>query len=452
MMYSQNKEGLVTYNALRQVLPCWISHAAQGMARDHVNPVNNCIRVFVRDGDTRTPATSILDLVQPDDRESPTGSVLPEPWAWTPKDATTFRPPKLEKKDGCWPLGRPYDPDRIPDGEQVFPKVTALSVRLPADPEERATRRFPCFGCCLKRFLTRRACESSAALTWDFQFQCFAYSSSLPRASEPEERIGPEYLNRTIENDQMTLAPENSWIEWELPNEFLGELPPSDEKTWMFGHQSYPLKRPWPSYDWPANHRQMYSVVAITTEPNKLVSSILDRHVHPFSFHADSDAKIALWLRKLLELLRHSNRLDKAEDPTRRVPPVPDFRPTAASATLTSPLCSWRQHALHVLRFEPIFLENMRFHACLCALLLGFAVASPAGLIHQGVILGSIAGLIPIATADRFTLRNGYGTVEARYHLTAYDCSDPSEVQAYSSIPANHCNTRATPVRMDRPT
>ena len=50
MMYNRNEEGVVTCNALRQVPPCWISRAAQGAARDHVNPVNGCIRVFVRDG------------------------------------------------------------------------------------------------------------------------------------------------------------------------------------------------------------------------------------------------------------------------------------------------------------------------------------------------------------------------------------------------------------------
>ena len=96
--------------------------------------------------------------------------------------------------------------------------------------------------------------------------------------------------------------------------------------------------------------------------------------------------------------------------------------------------------------------ENMCFRASLCTLLLGFAITSSAGLTHRSTTLGSLAGLLTAASADRFTLRNGYGTVEARYHLTAYDCSDPSEVQAYSSIPASHCSTRATPVRKDRPT
>ena len=34
----------------------------------------------------------------------------------------------------------------------------------------------------------------------------------------------------------------------------------------------------------------------------------------------------------------------------------------------------------------------------------------------------------------------------------AYDCSDPTEVQAYSSIPARQYSTRATPVQRERPT
>ena len=41
----------------------------------------------------------------------------------------------------------------------------------------------------------------------------------------------------------------------------------------------------------------------------------------------------------------------------------------------------------------------------------------------------------PSTVADRFALHNKYGIVDNRYQLMAYDCSDPSEVQAYSSIP-----------------
>ena len=48
--------------------------------------------------------------------------------------------------------------------------------------------------------------------------------------------------------------------------------------------------------------------------------------------------------------------------------------------------------------------------------------------------------------------RNAYGTVEDRYQLTAYDCSDPTEVQAYSSVPERPCSVRATPVQRTRPT
>ena len=58
----------------------------------------------------------------------------------------------------------------------------------------------------------------------------------------------------------------------------------------------------------------------------------------------------------------------------------------------------------------------------------------------------------PSATADRFALHNSYCTVENRYHLTAYDCSDPTEVQAYSSVPAKPCNARTTPAQRERPT
>ncbi len=36
----------------------------------------------------------------------------------------------------------------------------------------------------------------------------------------------------------------------------------------------------------------------------------------------------------------------------------------------------------------------------------------------------------PSTTADRFALHNKYGVVGNRYHLTAYDCSDSTEVQA----------------------
>ena len=87
-------------------------------------------------------------------------------------------------------------------------------------------------------------------------------------------------------------------------------------------------------------------------------------------------------------------------------------------------------------------------------LLLGLLVA-PSVAATNCLTLGSLIGILqtyPVVMANRFALRNGYGTVEARYHLTAYDCSDPTEVQAYSSIPSSHCSVRATPVQKDQPT
>ncbi len=64
----------------------------------------------------------------------------------------------------------------------------------------------------------------------------------------------------------------------------------------------------------------------------------------------------------------------------------------------------------------------------------------------------SLLSTCPSATVDRFALCNSYGTVENRYHLTAYDCSDPTKVQAYSSVPAKPCNVWITPVQRERPT
>ena len=42
---------------------------------------------------------------------------------------------------------------------------------------------------------------------------------------------------------------------------------------------------------------------------------------------------------------------------------------------------------------------------------------------------------------------SGMGTAQLKPGTTSrpYDCSDPSEVQAYSSVPASHCSTWATP-------
>ena len=86
--------------------------------------------------------------------------------------------------------------------------------------------------------------------------------------------------------------------------------------------------------------------------------------------------------------------------------------------------------------------------------LLGLVVTCPLATANR-LALYPLLGLLhpcPMVTVNRFALRNGYGTVEARYHLTVYDCSDPTEVQEYSSISASQCSVRATPVQKDRPT
>ena len=215
----------------------------------------------------------------------------------------------------------------------------------------------------------------------------------------------------------------------------------------MLSCRDHPRRRPWPLHDLPVSRRHVNSVVTTLTEQNELVSSPLYYLFHLFPSHADSDTEIALWPRKLIRLLRHCNRDCETKDRIRRTPQAPSLvsillRETAASST-------WPQTVPNTVKFRPLPLEKMHLHASLCALLLGFAITSSADLIHQSATLVSLSGLLSVAAADRFTHRNGYGIVEAGYHLTAYDCSDPSEVQAYSSIPASHCSTRATPVRKD---
>ena len=145
-------------------------------------------------------------------------------------------------------------------------------------------------------------------------------------------------------------------------------------------------------------------------------------------------------------------RLGEEKERTLRTPQVADHaavspRPTAAASTLPLFLSSYPapRPGPDPTAVAPLFRADMCLRASLCALLLGLVITSSTGRIHRSATLGSLVGLLTAVSAGLFTLRNGYGTVEARYHLTAYDCSEPSEVQAYSSIPASHCSTRATP-------
>ena len=239
------------------------------------------------------------------------------------------------------------------------------------DLEERVVRRLPCFGRCLKSPLTQQARESSAALAGDvlsgrtaisltrvfpekgysthgvlFHCQCLFYGVSSPLTGNPKGNVGPACSSDRSGSDQTTLAPGDPLMEWEFTNESPGRFFPSDEKTWMFRCRGCPLRRPWPWYYLPASRRPLNSVVAIPTKQNKPVSSILYHPVHLFPSHADSYAETTSWLSKPIKPLRRSHRICENEDPTRRAQQVLGFapipsRPTAASATLTSPLGSW---------------------------------------------------------------------------------------------------------------
>ena len=201
-------------------------------------------------------------------------------------------------------------------------------------------------------------------------------------------------------------------------------------------------------------------VVAVTSEQNDLVSSLLYNPIHLFSPYPDLPVTNLLWWKEATLFCRLTSSWETQEQVLRNPrgsDPTPVSRWAIVTATIL-PEFPFPSTALQpapdptATTFAPSPRDDMGLRTRLCVLLLGLVFTSSTSRIHRSATLGSLMGLLSVVSADRFTLRNGYGTVEARYHLTAYDCSDPSEVQAYSSIPASHCSTRATPVRNDRPT
>ena len=222
-------------------------------------------------------------------------------------------------------------------------------------------------------------------------------------------------------------------------------------------------------------------------ERNDPVSATSCHNNYQFPSHADSDMSNISWMSKVTRRLRCSGSPIRGSDSTWQVEQVPEVHcgtnhtnrqvlpttaplpgpketkhgwpllptPSALTVVPTAPpvLSLGTNHQPVRIRSQtsPPLPGRVHLITFLRSLLLGLAIAS-SGLAPWCIIIGSLAGFLSIATANRFALKNGYGTVEARYHLTKYDCSDPSEVQAYSSVPASHCSTRATPVQKDRPT
>ena len=223
--------------------------------------------------------------------------------------------------------------------------------------------------------------------------------------------------------------------------------------------------------------RYVALVAVMRCKRNESVSFSSGHNIYQFPSHADSDMTTTLRRREVSRLPRCSgspcekNSLPRqVHEPVRKLsragttPRQPNSRVMSIAAILpgieskepeTAPLQAMPAATATPLvqfhtRTSASMPRELRLNTLLCSLLLGLMIAS-SGAAPPYIILGSLAGLSPVATANHFALKNGYGTVEARYHLTAYDCSDPSEVQAYSSVPASHCSTRATPVQKDRP-
>ena len=194
------------------------------------------------------------------------------------------------------------------------------------------------------------------------------------------------------------------------------------------------------------------SIIAVAFEQSDIVSSLLYNPIHLFSPLPDLAVTTLLrwkgttplhqlkssWETRTLRAPRGSDHIPVSPWTIVNTTILLEF-PFTGTPLLSAPLTS-----------SPM--GDMGLRASFCVLLMGLAITSSAHRVHRSATLGSLMGFLSTIAADRSALQNGYGTVEARYHLTAYDCSDPSEVQAYSSIPASHCSTRSTPVKKDRPT
>ena len=77
-----------------------------------------------------------------------------------------------------------------------------------------------------------------------------------------------------------------------------------------------------------------------------------------------------------------------------------------------------------------------------------------AALLTPLTLLCFTLGSLPTTTALTPThlLYNSHGKVETRHALIAYDCADPLDVRAYSSVPEEPCETRRTTVTAGNPT
>ena len=231
---------------------------------------------------------------------------------------------------------------------------------------------------------------------------------------------------------------------------------------------------------------------AIHFEQTSTVSPGIYTNTYQLSFYTDSDIMTALWTKRVSESHRGSKipvsgsdlpspcgcpsrpegtapchvapRKDDRSSPVIAPRSTPRVRRVPVSSTTTSaghhyPLVPTiprdRSSESPALGGHPITpTGNPGLIALTLWTLLGSIAVCPLAAASR-FTLCPLLGLLPPSLAvmeNRFALRNGYGTVEARYHLMAYDCSDPTKVQAYSSIPASPCPVRAIPVQHDRPT
>ena len=182
-------------------------------------------------------------------------------------------------------------------------------------------------------------------------------------------------------------------------------------------------------------------IIVVAIKQSDLVSPLLYHPSHLFSLLPDLAVTNLLRWKEIALLSRSKSGW---ETQALRTPRGPNHIPVSPRTVVSTTILLESPSTGTPLLSAPLTslpTGDMGLRAGFSALLLGLTITASAGHFHRSVTLGSLVGLIPAVSTNRLTLQNGYGTVEARYHLTAYDCSDPSEVQAYSSIPASHCST-----------
>ena len=158
-------------------------------------------------------------------------------------------------------------------------------------------------------------------------------------------------------------------------------------------------------------------IVAVTFEQSDLVSSLFYNPIHLFSPHPDlAVTDLLRW--KGTTLLYQVKSSWETQEQALRAPRGSDQAPVPPGAIVTAtilpespftntPLLPAPDHTATPCTSSSLGDMDLRTSV----LLMGLVITSSANPVHRSATLGSLMGLLSVVPADRFTLRNGYGTV-----------------------------------------